>query len=148
MFQEPEKYYLIVRLKQMDKFEQKLIKKIYVYETKRNFFSSLIRFIFLIFLVLITALLFQITYLNLAEGFAFDNLEIIMADIDMFKKYFVSETIYIIQKVPGYEIFSILFVTTLLLIWGFLLFKFWKKSLQKNGDILNYWKKKLVVKRT
>lgn len=127
----------------MNNLNNKIINKVYSYETKRTFGQI----IFIVFLSLfsLTAFLLigSIIKSILIEQNTFDFFEILNQNIEVIRKFLLDDLFVFFAEMPKALIFIFLSFFILLIYIIFCIVKNFKKNKNKVKSIINFWRKKI-----
>jgi len=127
----------------MTKLNQRIISKIYSYETKRILFYILLRILLFIFFFLSVFFVGSIINSLIIEQESFDFLTILTQDVEVIRKFLIDDLSVFFVEIPKtlIIIFIVILVLLLLLIYGMI--KNYRKNKNKIKSIISFRKKKI-----
>lgn len=84
----------------MKKIEKEIIKKVYVFETKRTIFELILRLIIIIGAISIGLIFGQLLFAQLNEQQTLDVFQILNEDIQIIKEYWADAVFIIFEETP------------------------------------------------
>lgn len=127
----------------MESLDQKIISKIYSYETKKTF-TRIILWVFLaIFFLILSVFLGTVIWGLLIEQESFDFLAILNQDIEVIEKFLVDNLFVFFAEIPKTLIIVFIVIIVLLLFIIYSMIKNYKKNKNKIKSIISFWKKKI-----
>lgn len=123
----------------MKKLEDKILSKVYQFETRRTIFEVIIRIAALIVLLLAGIFVFQVLYTALIEQKTLDVLQIFAEDIETIRDYFgeVLSTLY--EETPKDVLLLLVAIMILLILAILTLIVNFEKIKRRTKSILKFW---------
>jgi len=84
----------------MKKIEDKIIKKVFVYETKKTFFQGILKIVFFIIISFLTVIIGQAAYEIIKESGSLDFVAIFGEDIEIIQKNLGDSMYVFFQETP------------------------------------------------
>lgn len=125
----------------MKKLEEKIIKKVYRLETKKTAGYLFIRIIFGVLLILATSVLALSVIDILNEQSSFALLEFFMEDVEVIKRYFISNITDFFQELPQPLTLILLICIILVLVLLFLSVRNYKRVKNKLISLYKFYRK-------
>ena len=124
----------------MTKLEDRILKKVYVFETKRTLIESIVKIIFYVFLAGFVILAGQAIYEILMEEGAFDVFQIVGEDIEIIRM-FAGDALYTFYQELPKELLLLFFAGVIILsVSMVIVIKHFGAIKNKMKALIHFWK--------
>jgi hypothetical protein len=123
----------------MEKLENKILKKIYSWETKNTIVDMLIKIVSFLFVGFIIWLLSTIIIEILQEQKTFSLMDVFQEDFEVIKKYFFDIVYIFYQETPKIVLFLLIIGVAIIIFVSFKIINNFSKIRNKIRSLLKYW---------
>lgn len=130
-------------MKKNNFLEEKIMKKIYFFETKKTTTEIILKTLILIFLVLSLWIFFDIFVSILQEQKTFDLLTLLEEDPEVIRRYFFDNLTIFFLEIPKIILMIFLLLTLLLFLFLLHIKRNWVILKNKVINLVKFWRKKI-----
>lgn len=126
----------------MKNLEDKILKKVFVYETRKTFLSILMPVIGVILFTAVTVVIGQSVIRMLIEQQTLDLLDIFQEDISIVRQYFFDTLSTFFTELPKAQVFLFVAGCVLLFVIIYMVLRNFVKISNRTKSIVTFWKSK------
>lgn len=123
----------------MKKLEDKIINKVYVFETKRTLLNALVKIISVGTLFFATSFVAVLLLQTLIEKETFSAIDIFQEDIQTMNTYIVDTLYVLIVEIPKIDLFLLMLGCSAIVLAFWVLFKNLPRIKNKIRSLFGYW---------